>query len=658
MVNYIKFGGNSMASGSYSGSFDGQWGKYATPVLYYSYTQDIAGNFSTVKLTFKVKRNSSSTSSHDSSAKYWIKCNGDSTGTITKNFDITTVGVGSYVTIGTKTTKVTHDSDGTKSINVSCALSTGTTLGRGSVSNTLKLASIARASTPTIGNATMGNSVTVSVDRKSTSFQYVLTYSFGGTSGNIGTISAGSGTSISWLIPKTLANQIPSGLSGTVTVTCKTYNGSTLIGTNTGTSTLSIPIDSTPKLSFAVSDPTGIAAKFGYYLVGKSQIHVAATETLMYGAGVKSRTTTANGATYTSKNPTTSFITSTSNTSVSGSFVDTRNKTATAASLTLSIRAYSAPKITTFNTVRSSDKKSITVNWAFTYDYFKNGTYTANTATIVVGYKLKTDSDYSNTKYEYSSASNLSGSKIYSGLDPTKSYDVKLVLTDTVGSADGNLQSLSNGDHTMSFKADGKGVAIGKGSEQPGLEVDWDSQFNKAVSIQGIDMALDQATINMWTQLFGGGMNLKNLLLNISHPVGSIIQTTKPESAFNPNTMLGGTWKLLQGIFLFGADASRTLGTSGGSADAVIVSHNHIQNAHSHTPTQMDYFLAYTGTRSSETVGSIAGTGWVMPQLATGGTWQGNSTSSVKATNVAAGVSGAGKNMPPYKAVNIWERTA
>ena len=47
-----------------------------------------------------------------------------------------------------------------------------------------------------------------------------------------------------------------------------------------------------------------------------------------------------------------------------------------------------------------------------------------------------------------------------------------------------------------------------------------------------------------------------------------------------------------------------------------------------------------------------------MTQLATGSTWGGANTNSVTPTNNATGVSGVGQNMPPYKVVNIWERTA
>ena len=235
------------------------------------------------------------------------------------------------------------------------------------------------------------------------------------------------------------------------------------------------------------------------------------------------------------------------------------------------------------------------------------------------------------------------------------SYLFEITVADSGGSTP-ETRTIASRFFVMDFKQGGKGVAIGKAAEKEDFfEVALNAQFNKDLLFKGV--------------------SLETLLLNIAHPIGSIIQTTKSQTVFDPNTILGGTWRLLQGVFLFGADASHALTSNikdGGSADAVVVSHNHTQNSHNHTqnahmhkPSSQTYFSAYTGTRSTETVGEISGSGWQMTQVAAGGTWGGANTASVTATNkaatatnVATGVSGAGKNMPPYKVVNIWERTA
>lgn len=121
-------------------------------------------------------------------------------------------------------------------------------MGTGSVSVSVPLSTILRASEPSVSssNVTMGNAVTIYTNRKSTSFAHTITYSFGSASG---TIATGVGDNVSWTPPTSLASQILNSTTGTCTITCYTYSGSTLIGTKTVTLTLTVPSASNPSLS-------------------------------------------------------------------------------------------------------------------------------------------------------------------------------------------------------------------------------------------------------------------------------------------------------------------------------------------------------------------------------------------------------------------------
>lgn len=58
-------------------------------------------------------------------------------------------------------------------------------------------------------------------------------------------------------------------------------------------------------------------------------------------------------------------------------------------------------------------------------------------------------------------------------------------------------------------------------------------------------------------------------LVNIAHPVGSIIQTA--DTTFNPNTLWSWTtWHKAEGVFLFGANGSIAAGATGGSGTATV----------------------------------------------------------------------------------------
>lgn len=131
-------------------------------------------------------------------------------------------------------------------------------------------------------------------------------------------------------------------------------------------------------------------------------------------------------------------------------------------------------------------------------------------------------------------------------------------------------------------------------------------------------------------------------------PVGYVMQMTNGN---NPNTLYPGTtWTAINGVFLLASSSSYALGNTGGSADAVVVKHNHTQNPHSH---------GVTG-------GGVTGTTVNSPYTYLVAGYSGSANpiympftiDNATATNQETGVDGAGKNMPPYKVVNMWERTA
>ena len=112
---------------------------------------------------------------------------------------------------------------------------------------TVTLPLIASASVPTVSasSVTMLDEVTITTNRKSSSLTHDLTWSFGGSTGEIAT---GVGASYKWTVPD-LVSKIPGKTSGTCTITCKTKSGSTVIGTKTVDLTLTIPAKSTPSAS-------------------------------------------------------------------------------------------------------------------------------------------------------------------------------------------------------------------------------------------------------------------------------------------------------------------------------------------------------------------------------------------------------------------------
>lgn len=100
-------------------------------------------------------------------------------------------------------------------------------------STTFTLNTIARFSKVTASNANIGAATTITITRYVSSYTHTLTYKFGSLTGTI--VTKDTRTSISWTVPTTFYAQIPNATSGTVTITCQTYNGNTLVGSSTTT---------------------------------------------------------------------------------------------------------------------------------------------------------------------------------------------------------------------------------------------------------------------------------------------------------------------------------------------------------------------------------------------------------------------------------------
>lgn len=129
-------------------------------------------------------------------------------------------------------------------------------------------------------------------------------------------------------------------------------------------------------------------------------------------------------------------------------------------------------------------------------------------------------------------------------------------------------------------------------------------------------------------------------LVDTIYPVGSIYMSVGNTS---PSVLFGGTWEQIKDKFLLASGSTYSNGATGGSADAVVVSHTHTQNKHRHELTG-----SKTGGISSGNY-LRAGAG-----SATDGQYTNYSTPTINST----GEDGTGKNMPPYLVVNVWKRTA
>ena len=146
---------------------------------------------------------------------------------------------GEEYTLASGSSTISHNADGTKTLPISCTFNPNNGLhGTITVSASLSLTTIPRSSSVNVGAGTIGSSVTININRQSSSFKHTVRYAWAGKSG---TIATNVDTSTTWTIPLDFANDIPNSASGTGTVYVDTYSGSTKTGTQSTTFMASVP---------------------------------------------------------------------------------------------------------------------------------------------------------------------------------------------------------------------------------------------------------------------------------------------------------------------------------------------------------------------------------------------------------------------------------
>ena len=218
-------------------------------------SQSITANASTVNWRMTVSR---------TGAYYTHNHQGDST--LSLNLDGRNVHYsyptwetsGEEYTLASGSSTISHNADGTKTLPISCTFNPNNGLhGTITVSASLNLTTIPRSSSVSVSSGVIGSSVTINVNRQSSSFKHTVRYAWAGKSG---TIATNVDTSTSWTIPLDFANDIPNSASGTGTVYVDTYSGSTKTGTQSTTFTASVPGNVKPTFTgVSLSDLNGAA---------------------------------------------------------------------------------------------------------------------------------------------------------------------------------------------------------------------------------------------------------------------------------------------------------------------------------------------------------------------------------------------------------------
>ena len=407
------------------------------------------------------------------------------------------------VNLGSWTGNISHGADGKKTLacSGSFSISGSSYLSNGSISCSIVLDQIPRATKPTLSASTvaLGSAVTIGIAPAVSTWTHNLYYRVG--TGSWVRFATGVKSNYAWAVPLAIADNFPSATSGTITIGVNTYNGSTLIGgTQTINLNITIPASVAPSVSsVSVSEREQPIQLFGAgYVQGKSRFLVNSSASGAYGSWITGYRFDVGSQSYT--NTSNSYemqetVRDSGTVTIKVTVTDSRGRTASR-SITVSVLPYSVPQITGFDCSRCGDAKGtvnnsgefLKVYMAFSVSSLNNN----NTGK----YKL----EYCQTGASSWTALTSGDSYSYSGtfisstalLNSANSYKVRLTVWDSFTSSV-IVREVGTAVRLLSYIVKKTAIAIGKIPEKDStFEVALETVFNRYASfMSGVGIAGD-----------------------------------------------------------------------------------------------------------------------------------------------------------------------
>lgn len=507
------------------------------------------------------------------------------------------------------TSDFTHNNDGTLTITLTFNYSsTAPHATSGSVSTSLTLTRIPRASTIVAIDCDIESATNITINKADPSFTTTLSYSFAGTTNTplTGTIvEKTSNQTYGWTVPSTFYAKIPNSKTGICTLTATTYNGNTSIGTSTTTFKVTASESKcSPTGSLTVVDnnstTTALTGNNNKIVKGYSNAYCTITKAARNSATITS--VKINGTeigtnvnNYTINNSTTNIFTL--------AITDSRNYVTTI-DITKTLVDYI--QLTCKGKFLRHTSTDGIVNLSYNGNYFNSSFGTTNN-TLTVKYRYK------------ESGGNWSS---WITLSPTKSsntYSQEVQLSETY---------IYNKAFDFELQASDKlsTVTITDSITQ-GIPIYW----------------WDKESFNIEVDAYVKGSAVPTL--NLVYPIGSIYITVNNT---NPANLFGGSWEQIRDRFLLAAGTNYPVGSMGGATTHThTLANGYAQATYIWMNNENRLMLnhktagAYTANRYTSTAApsyTDANWGGITDGISLGGTTDSSS------------------NMPPYLAVYVWKR--
>lgn len=368
--------------------------------------------------------------------------------------------------LGSGTATITHNSDGTKTINVSGSFTGASTLGNATASGTMVLPTIPRASSFTLGGSTQtGSEVTVSITRASTSFTHRVRWRVG--SGSWTTVTSNATTSASFTVPH---SAFPNSTSGTITVAVQTYSGSTVIGNEQySTRTLTVPASIVPDFTTITHSEyvSLVNTQIGEYVQNKSRLNLEITGAVAgSGSSIKSYRITVDGQVANAQSGTTEVIRSSGSLNIVGTVTDNRDRS-TSKTVEITVLPYHDPTLEAIDLARATSAGVQDPFGTFARLNIKakvSSLNSKNTATYQVRSRVLPSGAWTTKTSTTAIGVSESKTNTYSGYPVTDEYQFEIVVADKLGSQTimNDLLFLSTGGVPFFTGFDGIASSFGK----------------------------------------------------------------------------------------------------------------------------------------------------------------------------------------------------
>ena len=536
----------------------------------------------------------------------------------------------------------------------------------GTIDRISGLSVIAGVSISSAKDIYFGDKVSITWTPPASAFAYILKFTLGSYTYTTGMLTPNTTNSYTYsdlTVPVSAASNIPNSVSGSMSVTITQYKNSSSSETVGSSVTKSFKV--TLKDSFVPTISTCIAsldnkgnatvASWGIGLVGYSKIKISATASGIYGSTIKSfsisggYTASVSGS---SLNYTGDTITSSGNKSFTVTCTDSRGRKSSSVTTNIvSILPYTPPKLISMSTSKEeygdtnvlNDRMVVTASWE--YDTI-NG---KNSASGAAYYKESSATDW--FKHSGIVKNNTPFTLSELQLDDEKSYNVKVVVTDSVGNSSDKSSFSSTTKVLLDFMSGGEGLGVGKICEKPGMEVSMNATFYNQVNLlrDSKTYEIEEYINSIAASAVTNGMkDIGITIANIAYPVGSVYISV---NATSPKTLLGiGEWERLEDRFLLASGTTYEAGSEGGAA-TVTLNENQIPR-HTHefqysTDGGYNWSTASMGRDGNYSDANYLGTKSSVADF-----------SSYQVRIGKTGGSSSHNNMPPYIAVYMWKRIA